>query len=72
MFSVQQKRDISDAVQRILRDTAHPELPPPETEITFNLKVIGEEAWSWAEIKNNSAVFAPTINPHNENMDPSS
>lgn len=68
MFSVQQKRDISTAVQKILRDTAHPELPPPEREITFNLKVIGEEAWSWAEIKNNAAVTDPDMNPHNEIM----
>jgi hypothetical protein len=70
MFSNQQKRDISDAVQKILRDTNHPELP--DDEITFNLKVIGAEAWSWAEIKNNAAVTDPSVNPHNEAMDPSS
>ena len=68
MFSMQQKRDISDAVQKILRDTDHPELPAGE--ITFNLKVIGAEAWSWAEIKNNAAVTNPSVNPHNEAMDP--
>jgi len=71
MFSVQQKRDISDAVQRILRETEHPELPPEGEEITFNLKVVGAEAWSWAEIKNNAAVTNPSVNPHNESMDPS-
>ena len=70
MFSIQEKRDISTAIQKILRNTAHPELPPPEREITFNLKVIGEEAWSWAEIKNNAAVTDPSLNPHNESMDP--
>lgn len=69
MFSIQQKRDISDAVQKILRDTQHPELPT-EGEITFNLKVIGAESWSWAEIKNNAAVTNPSVNPHNEAMDP--
>ena len=68
MFSVQQKRDISDAVQKILRATAHPELPV-EGEITFNLKVIGAESWSWADIKNNGAVGSPGVNPHNELMD---
>jgi hypothetical protein len=56
-------------VQKILRDTQHPELPPTG-EITFNLKVIGAEAWSWAEIKNNAAVTNPGVNPHNEAMDP--
>ena len=35
MFSVRQKREIADAVQRIIRETNHPELP--EGEITFNL-----------------------------------
>ena len=35
MFSVKQKREISDKVQKILRETAHPELP--EGEIKFSL-----------------------------------
>ncbi len=67
MFSVQQKRDISDAVQRILRVTCHPELPS-EGEIKFNLHVDGAESWSWADIQNNGAVGDPGINPHNELM----
>lgn len=67
MFSVQQKRDISDAVQKILRATHHPELPTTG-EITFNLKVVGAESWSWADIKNNGAVGDPGVNPHNELM----
>ena len=67
MFSVEQKRDISTAVQQILRATHHPELP--ETgEITFTLKVAGAESWSWAEIHNNAAVGDPGVNPHNELM----
>lgn len=67
MFSVQQKRDISDAVQRILRATSHPELPK-EGEIEFLLHVQGEGSWSYADIKNNGAVGDPGINPHNELM----
>jgi len=67
MFSVQQKRDISDAVQKILRDTGHPELP--DHEIRFVLYVEGEAAWSWADIKNNEAVQNPSVNPHNEAQD---
>lgn len=66
MFSTQQKRDISDAVQRILRATDHPELP--EGEVSFALHVDGAETWSWADIRNNGAVGSPGINPHNELM----
>jgi len=68
MFSVQQKREISDAVQKILRDTNHPELP--ESEIQFQLNVRGAERWSWAVIMNNGAINTPAVNPHNEAMDP--
>ena len=64
MFSVQQKRDISEAVQKILRATNHPELP--KGEISFSLHVDGAESWSWADIRNNGAVSNPGINPWNE------
>lgn len=68
MFSVQQKREIADAVQKILRATNHPELPAGE--IKFMLHVEGAESWSWADIRNNGAVTAPVHNPHNEAQDP--
>ena len=68
MFSVQQKRDISDAVQKVLRNTNHPELP--DHEIRFLLHVEGEAAWSWADIRNNGGVTNPTINPFNERNTP--
>ena len=64
MFSVKQKRDIADAVQKILHETGHPELP--EGEITFNLRVEGAAGWSWADICNNGAVDSPGVNPWNE------
>ena len=64
MFSVQQKRDIAAKVQDILRETGHPELP--DGEISFHLHVDGAESWSWADIKNNSAVINPGVNLHNE------
>lgn len=67
MFSVRQKRDIADAVQRILRETNHPELP--DGEIQFTLHVDGAESWSWADIRNNGAVAAPAVNPWNESQD---
>ena len=64
MFSVKQKREISDAIQKILRDTKHPELPGGE--IKFTLHVDGAESWSWADIKNNGSVINPSVNPWNE------
>ena len=67
MFSVQQKRDIADAVQAVLRATNHPELP--EGEIQFCLQVDGAESWSWADIRNNGAVPQPSVNPWNETHD---
>ena len=67
MFSVRQKREIADKVQAILRETHHLELPPGE--ITFRLLVQGEEAWSWADIRNNGAVTDPGVNPWNEAQD---
>jgi hypothetical protein len=67
MFSIQQKRDISDAVQKVLRATMHPELPI-SGEISFLLHVDGAESWSFADIQNNGAVGDPGMNPHNELM----
>lgn len=65
MFSVRQKREISNAVQNILRATNHPELP--EGEIQFSLHVDGKFIdWSWADIRNNGAVNNPDVNPHME------
>ena len=67
MFSVQQKREISDAVQKVLRGTNHPELPTTG-EVSFTLHVDGAESWSFADIKNNASVGDPGVNPHNESM----
>lgn len=69
MFSVQQKREIADAVQKILRDTGHPELP--ETEIQFELRVMNtysspSSTWTWALIRNNEAADRKEDNQHNE------
>ena len=66
MFSIAQKRQIADAVQKILRETNHPELPA--SEIQFLLHVDGAESWSWADIRNNGAVQNPTVNPWNEGL----
>lgn len=68
MFSVKQKRYIAEAVEQILRDTNHPELP--QDEINFLLHVDGAEPWSYADIRNNSAIVIPTTNTWNELQDP--
>lgn len=68
MFSIRQKREISGAVQKVLHDTNHPELP--EGEIKFHLHIVGAEPWSWADIHENGSVVDPTPNPHNEAQDP--
>ena len=67
MFSVNQKREISNKIQEILRETGHPELP--KCEISFQIHIAGAEGWSWADIQNNGAVVTPSINPHNEAQD---
>jgi hypothetical protein len=67
MFSVRQKREIADAVQHILRETRHPELP--NGEIRFHLHVDGAESWSWADIRNNGAVERPGVNTWNDSQD---
>ena len=64
MFSLKEKRQISDSVQKILRATNHPELPEGEIEFTLNVK--GKESWSWANIINNERCQNPEINPWNE------
>ncbi len=64
MFSVKEKREIADKIQQILRETNHPELP--DGEIQFSLHVDGATYWSWADIRNNSAVDKPNVNPWNE------
>ena len=67
MFSIRQKQEIADKVQKILRETNHPELP--SGEIQFHLHVDGAESWSWADIKNNGQVTNPDVNPWNELQD---
>ena len=69
MFSIRQKREIADAVQKILRASNHPELP--KDEIHFLLHIDGAESWSWANIENNGAVNSPGVNLWNEAQDKS-
>ena len=67
MFSLRQKREIADKIQKILKETNHSELPVGEIEFQIHIK--GKEDWSWAVIRNNGAVTNPSINPWNEAQD---
>ncbi len=69
MFSVRQKREIADAVHKILRATDHPELPRHPQPIAFTLSVQGAHPLSWADIQHNEAVPTPDVNPWNESQD---
>lgn len=66
MFSMKEKRQLSDKIQRLIRETNHPELPEAGTEIEFHIRICGRESWSFCDIKNNAAAPSPSINPWNE------
>lgn len=51
MFSMEEKRKIADAVEKILMDIDHPEMP--KSRPSFQLHVDGKENWSWADIEPN-------------------
>lgn len=51
MFSVNEKREIAEGIEKLLLDLGHPEMPKDKP--SFNLHVDGKESWSWADIKPN-------------------
>lgn len=66
MFSVEEKQKISAAIEKVLLDLNHPEMPKEKP--IFKLHVSGKESWSWADIEPNW-VFerrSPSTNPWNE------
>lgn len=68
MFSVGEKRFIAAAVEKILLELGHPEMPGQKPK--FELMVTGKEAWSWAKIEPNwvfdDGQKEMGINPWNE------
>ncbi len=54
MFTYEERRAISEQIQRILRATLRPEL---DGDIRFLLHVEGSEPWSWADIKSSDSKF---------------
>lgn len=69
MFSVAEKQQIAAAIEKILLDLKHPEMPTEKPR--FTLLVDGKESWSWAAIQPNW-VFGPDnppgVNPWNERV----
>ena len=57
MFTVKQKQQIAEKVQKAIKYTLNDELPLGE--VNFILHVDGAEDWSWANIRNNSARDVP-------------
>lgn len=51
MFSLKQKQEIAEKVERILLSYRHPEMPTEKPK--FKLHVDGKEGWSWADIEPN-------------------
>jgi len=66
MFSKEEKQKISEAIEKILLDLKHPEMPTEKPR--FKLHVDGKESWSWADIEPNWVYQdkEPGINPWNE------
>lgn len=57
MFTIKQKQQIAEKVQKAIQETLNDELPLGE--VSFILHVDGAQDWSWANIRNNSARDVP-------------
>jgi hypothetical protein len=51
MFSIREKQLIAAAVEKVLLEINHPEMPKARPH--FKLHVDGKEHWSWADIEPN-------------------
>lgn len=67
MFSMSEKKQIASAIENLLLELNHPEMPKEKPN--FSLHVDGKESWSWADIKPNWTFGednVPGVNPFNE------
>lgn len=68
MFSVKEKRKIADAIEKVLLELNHPEMPKEKPK--FKIHVDGKESWSWADIEPNwlfdDCIKEVNINQFNE------
>jgi hypothetical protein len=51
MFSVAEKRKIAEAIEKVLLELNHPEMPKEKP--VFKIHIDGKESWSWADIEPN-------------------
>ena len=51
MFDVKEKQKIAEAVEKVLLEIDHPEMPKEKP--MFILRIVGKAEWSWADIKPN-------------------
>ena len=51
MFSIEEKHKIAAAVEKVLLELNHPEMPKERP--VFYLRVEGKASWSWADIEPN-------------------
>lgn len=69
MFSVEEKKKIASAIEKLLLDLKHPEMPTEKPK--FKLHVDGKEGWSWVDIEPNwvfeDGIKKAGVNPFNEN-----
>lgn len=67
MFSSKEKQMIAEAIEKVLLEINHPEMPTERPN--FKLFVEGKESWSWAEILPNWKYesIAPQTTYWNEN-----
>ena len=69
MFSMEQKQEIAEVVEKLLLSFNHPEMPVKKP--MFKLHVDGAESWSYADVCPNwtyNANNKPGINPWNERV----
>lgn len=68
MFSTNEKKKIAAAVEKVLLEINHPEMP--NSKPSFKLHVDGKASWSWADITPNwtyGKSNVPTTTSWNEN-----
>lgn len=67
MFSLKEKQKIAEAVEKVLLEINHPEMPKERP--LFSLHVMGKEQWSFADIEPNWVyeVKKPKTTEWNEN-----
>lgn len=67
MFSMAEKKEIADKIEKLLLGLNHPEMPKEKP--VFKLHVDGKEMWSWADIDPNwkyDKENPPSVNGWNE------